>query len=215
MKQYDAYLFDGDGTLYDTADMIYRCFVDIADKFKRTTIDRDKVYKTIGMPFRPQLELLIGKVSDEEFDSIVESHIAFAKTIYKDSVKLFDGIKETIAELKNRDKKLAVVTSRKFESVSMYLEHTDILQYFDELITPESTAMHKPHPAPAIEAMRRLDVEPQSTLFIGDATFDIDCGNAAGCDTCYVNWSMAGHKPEHIGADYYIDKITEILNWAE
>lgn len=211
MRDYKAYLFDGDGTLYDTADMIYRCFVDIGTKFRNATIDREKVYKTIGMPFRPQLELLIGKVSDREFDLIVESHIEYAKTIYKESVKLFPGIEETIKELKNRNKKLAVVTSRKLESVSMYLKHTNIIDYFDELITPESTAMHKPHPAPAIEAMRRLDVLPEDTIFIGDATFDIDCGKSAGCDTCYVNWSMAGHHPDKVGADYYIDQIEEIL----
>ncbi len=211
MKQYKAYLFDGDGTLYDTADMIYRCFVDIAKNFKNTMTDRDKVYKTIGMPFRPQLELLFGKVTDKEFEEIVTSHIAFAKTIYKESVQLFTGIEDTIIELKKREKKLAVVTSRKLESVSMYLKHTNIFDYFDELITPESTTMHKPHPAPATEAMRRLKVLPEETLFIGDATFDIDCGKAAGCDTCYVNWSMAGHHPDDIGADYYIDQIEEIL----
>lgn len=211
MKEYEAYLFDGDGTLYDTADMIYHCFNDIGRKFKNIEIERSAVYKTIGMPFRPQLELLIGKVTDEEFEKIVTSHISFAKTIYKKSVKLFPGIKETVKELKNRGKKLAVVTSRKLESVTTYLDHTGILEYFDELITPESTAMHKPHPAPAIEAMRRLNTAPQNTLFIGDATFDIDCGNAAGCDTCYVNWSMAGHHPDNIGANYDIDKIEEIL----
>lgn len=211
MKHYKAYLFDGDGTLYDTADMIYQCFDDIGKNFKNVKIEKEAVYKTIGMPFRPQLELLMGPVTDKVFDDIVTSHIAFAKTIYKKSVKLFPGIAETLKKLKEKDVRLAVVTSRKLESVSLYLEHTKILQYFDELITPESTAMHKPHPAPAIEAMRRLDTLPEETLFIGDATFDIDCGNSAGCDTCYVNWSMAGHHPNDVGADYYIDHIKEIL----
>lgn len=211
MKHYKAYLFDGDGTLYDTADMIYQCFDDIGKNFKNVKIEKEAVYKTIGMPFRPQLELLLGPVTDKVFDDIVTSHIAFAKTIYKKSVKLFPGIAETLKKLKEKDVRLAVVTSRKLESVSLYLEHTKILQYFDELITPESTAMHKPHPAPAIEAMRRLDTLPEETLFIGDATFDIDCGNSAGCDTCYVNWSMAGHHPNDVGADYYIDHIKEIL----
>lgn len=211
MKQYKAYLFDGDGTLYNTAEMIYQCFKKIGEDFRDTHIEREPVFKTIGMPFRPQLELLIGKVTDNEFDEIVTSHIAFAKTIYKDYVKLFPKIKETLEELNRRGAKLAVVTSRKIESVTLYLEHTGILHLFDELITPESTAMHKPHPAPAIEAMRRLDAKPEETLFIGDATFDIDCGNSAGCDTCYVNWSLAGHHPDDVGADYYVDGIEEIL----
>lgn len=211
MKSYKAYLFDGDGTLYDTAEMIYRCFQQIGRDFRNIEIEKDPVFKTIGLPFRPQLEILMGKVSDEEFNRIVTSHITFAKTIYKDYVKLFPGIKETLENLKKQEAKLAVVTSRKIESVSQYLKHTEILHLFDELITPESTAFHKPDPAPAIEAMRRLETKPAETLFIGDATFDIDCGNSAGCDTCYVNWSMTGHTVENIGAHYYIDHIEEIL----
>ena len=215
MKEYSAYLFDGDGTLYDTADMIFRCFQHTCRKFRGIEIERDAIYKSIGLPYRPQLEMLVGKLSDKEFDEMTDSHRAYQQTIYKDSVKLFPHIKTVLEELKKRDKKLAVVTSRKIPSLVRYLKYTDIESYFDCLITPESTTKHKPEPEPAIEAMRQLGATSKETLFVGDARFDIECGRAAGTDTAYVNWSFAGNHPDDVQADYYIDNIQELLNWTK
>ena len=213
MNEYDAYLFDGDGTLYDTADMIYRCFQDICQKFRGFDIEKKRVYDTIGLPFDQQLNDFIGPLADGEYDEIMISYRAFQENIFKDSVKLFPEIKETLAELKSRGKKMAVVTSRKLPSVTKYLKYTDIFSYFDVLITPESTLKHKPNPEPAFEALKQLDINAKDALFVGDAIFDIECGRGAGVDTAYVNWSFADNHPDNINATYYLNGIRDILKW--
>ena len=163
------------------------------------------------MPFDEQLNDFIGPLSEGEYDKIMISYRAFQEKIFKDSVKLFPKVKETLVELKNRDKKLGVVTSRKLPSVTKYLKYTKIFSLFDVLITPESTTKHKPNPEPALAALAQLDVVADRAILVGDAIFDIKCGQGAGVDTAYVNWSFAGNHPDDIMATYYLNGIDEIL----
>ncbi len=205
MKQYAAYLFDGDGTLYDTAEMIYQCFSYSCKKFGNIEVAREAVFSNIGLPLRPQLEHFLGPLSDDRATEILKAHMAYQLTIYRDHVFLFPGVAETLARLKNNDKKLAVVTSRRTKTLTLYLKHTAIYHLFDAFITPESTEKHKPDPQPALEALRQLDCSAAETLFVGDAVFDIACGSKAGTDTAFVAWS-------HIPITSLPMKPTYILN---
>ncbi len=205
MKQYAAYLFDGDGTLYDTAEMIYKCFFYSCKKFGDIEVTREAVFSNIGLPLRPQLEHFLGPLSDDQATEILKAHMAYQLTIYRDHVILFPHVAETLNQLKNNGKKLAVVTSRRTKTLTLYLKHTAIYNLFDAFITPESTEKHKPDPQPALEAIRQLDCAASETLFVGDAVFDIFCGSKAGTDTAFVAWS-------HIPIPSLSMKPTYILN---
>lgn len=210
MKHYNAYLFDADGTLFDTTELIYQCFLYTCKKFGNIDVSRREVFSNIGIPLRPQLEHFLGKLSNEKEEEVVKAHMDFQLSIYKDHLRLFPQVKEILTQLKENDKKMAVVTSRKIFTLTLYLKQTDIYNFFDTLITPELTEKHKPEPEPALEALKQLSCVPSETLFVGDAVFDIECGQRAGTDTAFVTWSQTDVSSLSVKPTYIIDSMDEL-----
>ncbi len=213
MKEYSTYIFDVDGTLIDTAELIYQCFKYSCKKFADISVDRDIVMRHIGLPFRAQLEAYIGTVdTDERVEEIFTAHMKYQKAHYPNFLSLFNGIKELLTELQKEGKKLGIVTSRKKDTLDLYLSETGILDYFTVIITPEDTEEHKPSPVPVKEALKRLESDPSESVYIGDSVFDIESGNRAGCDTVFVEWSAVHHSECHIVPTYTIKKPSELIS---
>jgi pyrophosphatase PpaX len=211
MNVYDAYLFDVDGTLIDTTELIYRCFRHTCRAFGGFAIDRNTVVGHIGLPLRQQLEVYLGPLDDRRADHIRRAHMAYQLSIYRDHLRLFPGVKETLRALAHSERALAAVTSRMRDTAELYLRHTGIWSFFAALVTPESTVAHKPDPAPARKALELLGgVDPGAALFVGDATYDIQCGQAAGTDTAFVAWSHNAVDSLKATPTYVLTRMDEL-----
>lgn len=211
MKDYDAYLFDADGTIIDTRDMIIAAYTAMGETLG-VAVDRDLIKNTIGLPVMRQLRELLGHGHGEDYyekareaynDSLMESYDA--------RLKAFPGVAEGLRELKALGKKMAVVTSRRRGSLEKFLDALAIGDYFELCVTPESTERHKPDPEPALFAAGKLGVAPERCVFIGDATFDIECGNAAGMDTVLVSWGGMDPSGWPVKPDLVVDEFSRLL----
>jgi len=191
MQPYSTYLFDADGTLIDTAELIYHCFVHSVGRFGGRTIGRDEVYRHIGLTLRAQLETYLGPLSDERYQEVRDVHMGYQRSVYPQYLRAFPGVADVLAALGEAGCTCGVVSSRMPDTLSLYLDATGLLPYFSVLISPVDTVEHKPHPAPVLEALRRLGVSADGAVYVGDASYDVECGAAAGVDTVLVGW---GHS---------------------
>ncbi|MBD3243559.1 MAG: HAD-IA family hydrolase [Chitinivibrionales bacterium] len=189
MKSYRCYLFDADGTLLDTSELIYRCFVHTVKRYANRDIGRREVQSHIGLTLRAQLELYLGPLDDRRYEEVRAAHMGYQLSIYQQYLRAFPGVAEALACLRDKGCTLGVVTSRMPDTLTLYLQTTGLASYFDLLITPVDTTRHKPYPDPILAALDRLRVEPHDAVYIGDASFDIESGAAAGVDTIFVGWS--------------------------
>jgi pyrophosphatase PpaX len=208
MKNYDHYLFDADGTLFDTTDLICKCFRYIAEKHTGKSPDRTTIINGIGLPLRNQLITHLGPGLD--YDHILDDYLEYQLSVMKDSIQPFPNVHETLATLKEAGKKLAVVTSRRRFSLEVILQATDTAKYFDVLVTPEDTTRHKPHAEPALMAISRLGADKAGTVFTGDALYDICSGASAGIDTVFVNWSHVDPSSLPVPPTWTIDSMQEL-----
>lgn len=208
MKVYDYYLFDADGTLFDTTELICECFQYVAEKHANKQIDRQVIIQAIGSPLRPQIIEHLG--ADLDIETILDDYLQYQLKAMEHSLTLFPKVQETLKTLKESNKKLAIVTSRKRYSLDVFLKTTGIHDYFDALVTPEDTELHKPNPEPALKAIELLGASKPATVFIGDAKWDVCSGNSAGVDTVFVNWShtTAGELPE--APTWTIDTMSQL-----
>ena len=110
MKDYTYYLFDADGTLFDTTELICQCFIYSLDKFGNIKKSKEEIIKSIGKTLRSQFELHLGPLSNEQYDKIQKEHMRFQLSIYKDYLNSFPGVKQGLATLKKQNKRLAIVT---------------------------------------------------------------------------------------------------------
>lgn len=208
MRSYKAYLFDADGTLFDTRELIYRSFCAVSAAYGRPDPEREFIDGLIGLPFPPQIKQVLDLDSDEEFDAAIEFYRRSQIDLEKDYLRVFPGVVEGLAELSRRGARMAVVTSRSLLSLPRFLTLLDGpdgpgRDLFDTLVTPESTDRHKPEPEPVLRALEVLRVAPEDAVMIGDARFDIEAGARAGVDTVLVSWG--GMSPQ--GWPYQPDRI--------
>ena len=210
MKHYDSYLFDADGTLFDTVDLICCCFQYVAEKYTGKTMDRRTIINGIGLPLQGQLITHLGPELDHEH--ILADYLQYQLGIMQDRIGLFPHVIETLEKLKNAGKKLAIVTSRRRVSMETILKTTGTADYFDVLVTPEDTARHKPDAEPALKAMALLGADKASTVFTGDALYDICSGADAGIDTIFVNWSQAPLASLPVPPTWAIDSLQELTH---
>ena len=216
IPEYDFYLFDADGTLLDTIELIYKSFFHTITVLKNELYDkkeytREEITANIGIPLRNQMELYFGSLSEDKYQEIRSVYKTYQQNIYKDYLKLFPNIKSGLKKLKDKGKIMGKVTSRSMTSAKPYLETTGIYNFFDVIITPEATEKHKPNPEPVLEAMRRLGSNKKNTVFIGDAIADIKAGNTAGIDTVFVNWSHNPLSQLREDPNYAIDSLSELV----
>ena len=102
--------------------------------------------------------------------------------------EIFPGIKDALADLRNRGSKLAIVTS----SVSYYAE--TLLAFhgieYDVLIAYHDTTRHKPHPEPCQAALRALGCQANEAIGIGDKAEDQLALSACGLPAYAAGWSQ-------------------------
>ena len=208
VKLYDSYLFDADGTLFDTVDLICTCFQYVAKKYAGKVIERNIIINGIGLPLKSQLITHLGPELDH--DHILDDYLQYQLSIMEESISPFPHVIETLAILKKAGKKLAIVTSRRRFSLEKILQSTDTARYFDILVTPEDTIKYKPDAEPALKAMSLLNAEKSSTVFAGDALYDICSGASAGIDTIFVNWSHAARSSLPVAPTWAIDSFKEL-----
>jgi pyrophosphatase PpaX len=211
MKNYKLYLFDVDGTLLDTTELIYQCFLYTLKAAGRNVPSREYIVGNIGLSLMAQLRIFFNDLNEEQLNAIRLKHLNYQLSIYKEYLKVFPDVADTLKKLKDRGKKLAVVTSRAHDSLDLYLKETELFHYFNTLITPESTKNHKPHPEPALKALELFKILPEEAIFIGDSRWDIECGHNAGVDTAFVGWSYIPVSSLPVKPTYIIHDMDELL----
>lgn len=193
MKKYHNYLFDLDGTLINTIDLIIDCFHHSLHYAGGVKITREEICSHVGLPLKEQFKIYLGHLKDVDYEEVMQKHLDYQLKHWPGKVFVYKGVTEVLDKLKKNECRLAVVTSRRIKTAELYMKALGLYDYFEYLITPELTPTHKPNPEPAFYAIRQLQVSPQETLFIGDSTFDIECGHRAGLATAFAQWGGHNH----------------------
>lgn len=203
-------LFDFDGTLIDTNEIIIQSF---QHTFK-TVLGQEKPVADIIKTFGEPLSLTMSKMLDIPPEEAVEIYRSYHYKKFDELICIFPGMLELIKELKSRGCKLAIVTSRLRNTTIQGLKKYDLEQYFDYIVTADDTDKHKPDPTPINIALEKLNSRPEETLMIGDSMFDILCAHNAGVKSVLVGWAIAVTDEDKIGPNkptYIVERADEIL----
>lgn len=199
-------ILDFDGTIADTSAAILASVRKTHEKLGLPAPDDEKVRGTIGLPLRSALATSTGSDDEALLDKCVEVYRSLFDDTADGSVVLYPGVKETLQALKEEGVKLAIASGRSRASLLSQLEKMEILPLFDMVVGAEDVAEPKPAPEMVNKILNELGTEPRETLVVGDTTYDILMGQAAGTITCGVTYG--NHPTEQIIAvhpNYLID----------
>ncbi len=210
------YIFDFDGTLMDTSNVILATIKATIKEMGLPEKSDDKCRSIIGIRTDDAGKYLYpdSDISNAEFARIYRSNYDRLK---KDAhEKTFPGVMETLTILRKSGCGLAIASSRRLASLYDYLDGLDIRDWFACIVGADSVTKGKPDPEPVLTVLKTLNWNAEDTLVIGDADVDIMMGNAAGCKTCAVTYGN-GTMPSLNAANpnYVIDNFPELLKLGE
>ncbi len=202
-----AILFDFDGTLLNTNNLIFSSY---SHAFK-TVLGRDITEKEIHALYGKPLYDSLAKYGVHQ-DELYREYRKYNLEKHDELVEYFDNAAEGVIMLKECGYKLAVVTSKRMDTLMRGIHLLKLDNYFDTLITPADTDKHKPDPSPILTACERLSVKADECIMVGDSIFDLQCGRAAGARLCAVKYSTTFDALLEYNPEYIVDSIKELAN---
>lgn len=210
MQNFKAIFFDFDGTIADTVNGILATMTATFKELDIPLPPADEMRATIGMLLGDALQKL-GNLDNARRELAVKTYQRLFSEVELPNTRIFPGVAQTLQQLRSKGVKLAIVTSRGIGSLRLILTKNSILEYFDELVTRDNGFAPKPAPDMVNYLLKKMNLAPHEVLVVGDTTFDIDMGNAAGCKTCAVTYG--NHTAEMLAksnCDWMVGSFEEI-----
>ncbi|HEX8317090.1 MAG TPA: HAD-IA family hydrolase [Longimicrobium sp.] len=205
-----AVLYDFDGTLADSTELIMRCYRHTMTTHLGECPPDDAWLSGFGMTLDSQLRRFAR--SDDEAAAMLDTYRTFQDGLHDQMLRPFPGAVEVVAELDRRGYALAIVTSKHRRAAMRGMELCGLVSHFDAIITPEDVTHPKPHPEPVLAALERLGVDAGEALFVGDSPHDVAAGKAAGTRTAAALWGPFPREAlEQSGPDAFLHAQADVL----
>ena len=210
----DTVVFDFDGPVMDTNDVIIGSWQHVYRTLRGKEGDLDYILSTFGEPLEYSMETSFPEVPTEESVKIYRD---WHRERFLDMIKLFPGITEMLQEVKARGCKMGIASSRLRLTLEQGLDKYDLHKYFDAIVAVEDTENPKPAPDIVLKTLELLDAKPENAVMVGDSRLDILCARNAGVPSVLVGWSatLAGKTKEDFAPgeapDFIIDQPADLL----
>ncbi|MFC7679233.1 pyrophosphatase PpaX [Paenibacillus sp. GCM10028914] len=204
----ETILFDLDGTIIDTNEMIITSFMRVFEQGPKGPLKREDIIPHMGTTLEQQLQTFSG---EEDVSTLVPLYRTYSNKYHDEMVRPFPYVNEVIEWLYAQGISMGIVTTKIRPTTLMTLEKFDLEKYMSAVVTVNDVENPKPHPEPVLKAIESIGCNPQTTLMVGDSTVDIQSAKAAGVLAAGVAWSLKGEQVlRDCGADYILKDMRDI-----
>jgi phosphoglycolate phosphatase len=211
-RTYSLIVFDWDGTLFDSAAVITDCIQQAAGEMGLPVPDRRTASHVIGLGLRDSLRHALPTLPREHYTEFLALYRRYFLE-REDTLSLFPGVPELLAELRARGHQLAIATGKPRRGLERALQASGIGPLFEASRCGDETHP-KPHPAMLLELMAELRLDAPDMLMIGDTSHDL--GMAAGAGVEAVAVSYGAHPEDSLRAfapRACVSSVVELRQW--
>jgi len=206
-----TFLFDLDGTLIDSIDLILRSYRHTMQIHRANApLPPDDIWmKGLGTPLWVQFRHWTD--DEAEIEAMVATYRTYNLTHHDALVKPYEGVVAEVLKLQKKGKRLGLVTSKLKDGAMKGLRLAGLDQAFEIVIGAGDVTHPKPHPEPVLAALDLLGTPAAEAVFIGDSRHDMECGRAAGVQTAAVLWGPfdRAHLAD-LTPDYWLEKPDDL-----
>jgi pyrophosphatase PpaX len=201
-------LFDLDGTLIDTNELIISSFLHTLEKYYPNQYQREDVLPFIG----PTLTETFMAINPEKTAEMIQTYRDYNISNHDLVVTEYEGVYETVKTLKEKGYKLGIVTTKMLNVVVMGLKLTKLDEFFDVIVALDHVKKAKPDPEPILVALEQLGASPEEAIMVGDNFHDVLAGKNAGTKTAGVAWAVKGRESLEVhNPDYMLENMRDLL----
>jgi phosphoglycolate phosphatase len=212
VRDFDLIILDFDGTLADSRTILVGMVNQTLTAHGLPHAAEQRVAECIGLPLPQVFRNHVPDADDELITTLTRfyrSHADLPDFVRK--FRLFPGVRATLTRLRAAGARLVIGTSKGHATTCDILKHCEIDETIDRVIGGDSVQRGKPHPETIDRALELYGVQRERALMVGDTSFDIDMGHAAGVATCAVTYGMQPAATlRALRPRFVIDRIEEL-----
>lgn len=194
MQHKELIIFDMDGTLIDSGDVISNTINFVRSHLGLKEIEKHTMLSQLNNPEINSAEYFYGtkEFTPQQTELFTEY---YNENCLKD-IKLYDGIKELLHTLK-KDFKLSIATNASRDFAVQMIKHLHIDIYFDIVVGSTCVDKPKPNPDMIFKTLDELQVHNHKSILIGDSLKDIRAAKAANIDSFLVDWGFSNYEEQN------------------
>lgn len=206
MKNYKAIIYDIDGTILNTLNMNLIPLLQIIKEELNEVWELKDVLKYASSPGLRILE-------DLGIKDIEKTYVRWVQYVneYEEGAILYDGFEEVFQRFNDIGLRQAVASAKNREQYDIDMVSQGYDKYIETAVLADDTTLHKPHPDPLLECLRRLELDARQVVYVGDSLYDYQASRSAGIDFAYAKWGSVSDEGIE-DPDYIIENPVDLLN---
>lgn len=213
MNRFSCIIFDLDGTLAQTNELIFTSFNHVAQKYSGKVFSPNEITAMFGPPEEGALEQIVGK---ERLEEALEEFLKYYDEHHPAMATVYEGVREILHYLQCKGVLLALFTGKGKHTAMITLKHLGLLRYFDLIVTGHDVKNHKPSSEGIQKVLSTFGLEPNQVLMVGDSVADIIAAREAGVKVAAVVWdSYSKEKIMQMDVEYLFHTVAEFSQWLK
>jgi len=209
--KFKGIIFDIDGTLTSTNELIFASFNHITEKYLGKTYSPDEIVNLFG----PTEDQILKDMCGDDFEVAKKDYYDFY-SVNHHMADLYPGIKDLLSHLKEKNVLLSIYTGKGRKAAVITLKKLEIHDYFDLIITGDDVAEHKPSAEGINKFVEKFGLERNHVLMVGDSPADVKAAKAAGVKIASVLWdSYAMEKVLQLKSDFVFHSVEELRKFLK
>lgn len=221
-------VFDKDGTLMELGHPVVKLADDLINEFSARTdihVPKSEIKDAFGI-VDDHIDKMIGAKTTKAIVSSLEklpNGDAMASWLLKkiehatsdneaEDIEIIKGVQDTLKSLHDKGYLLAIVSADDTASMDLFIDKYSIREYFDKIITSDSSDYHKPQKKLLQLIMDDLNVVKEETVMVGDTEMDVELGQNGEVSKIVGVLSGSGDAQDLRNADIVLNSVAEMID---
>ena len=211
MEKFTGIIFDIDGTLTSTNELIFATFNHIAEKYLHKQFTDTEITAMFG----PTEDVILKQWCPDNYEAARKDYYDFYEKNHS-MADLYPGIIEILDILKKKNVLLSIYTGKGRDASIITLKKLKIYDYFDLIITGDEVKVHKPSPEGITLFLEKFSLPKEKVLMVGDSPADIKASRAAGVKIASVIWdSYSKEAVLKLNPDYLFNSVVGLKEFLQ
>ena len=209
-KLVKSIIFDLDGTLVDTLPDIHAASSEMLKSINLEPLPPKQVRSFIGNGIDKLIERCLNAYGVSRSKEAIRVFMEYYQANPTTLSKCYENVEFVLFQLKSRGLKLGICTNKPSNLTNKVLEKLSLKKYFETIICGDTLHFKKPDARPLLEAVKGLESDPESSIFIGDS--EVDMKTALSANIGFGFFTQGYHKRPlaDICCDFHFDSYLEL-----